>query len=557
MAKLFITLYLMVIASFGVFAVYVGSISYFGEMIGEGAIIDKKISKGTFMLLNNSLDGLSKAQIDKLLEQYKRLFGNEFKLLESSELDLDEGDLNQLNKNKFISIDEIKTYDNISDRIKDDEDKVTIYYSKRPNSTQVWRVEVDYNLDLSINEKGIFTKIVSGNFSNGMMFLIQSKLSPSAPTEWEKTINELQPSFGLPLKLTTLKDIPQGLDDRELILSSLKKNKAVNISQGTKFATFAKQIPNSNKLLQVGPIEVPWYIRNMPLLFVLAFGLSFATTLFIWIWPLWSNLMRLQKASDEFGAGEYDTRIPLKKLSPIKKVTQAFNGMAEQTQRSIRSQKELTSAVSHELRTPVARMRFALEMLNASDNKGDKTRYINAITEDINELDLLLEELLSYARFDQKDLQLNPSLIKIIPWINNSMEKLMPLAGNKELRYLVKDIKVDETNHFEPRLLSRVLDNLVQNGLRYAKSKVKVTFKRDDDIYLLIVEDDGEGIPEDKRDNIFDAFSRIDASRDRASGGFGLGLAIVDRIAKAHKGSVSVQSSYLGGARFEVRIPKI
>ena len=72
---------------------------------------------------------------------------------------------------------------------------------------------------------------------------------------------------------------------------------------------------------------------------------------------------------------------------------------------------------------------------------------------------------------------------------------------------------------------------------------------------MLIVEDDGEGIPEDKRKTIFDAFSRIDASRDRASGGFGLGLAIVDRIVKAHLGSILINDSPLGGARFEVRIP--
>ena len=555
MAKLFITLYLMVLASFGVFAFYVGSISFFGETIGEGALIEEKVSKGTFMLLNESLNGLSKLQTEILLTEYRELFGNEFNLLEQSGLRLNERDLSQLKDNKIISIEEERTNKTFIKEM-DEDDEVTILYSKRPNSSQVWRIEMDYEIDLSINETGVFVKIVGGKFPNGMMVLIQSKLLPSVSEEWSSILKELEPSFGLPLKLVDLKTVPHNLKYREQILSSLIQNKTVNISQGTNFATFVKQMPDSQQLLQIGPIEIPWYIRNTPLLFLLAFGLSFATTLLIWIWPLWSNLIKIKQASEEFGAGKYDTRIPLKKFSPIKDVTKAFNSMAEHTQRSIRSQKELTSAVSHELRTPVARMRFALEMLNGSDNSDDKVRYIKAISEDINELDILLEELLSYARFDQNNPELNPSLVKMIPWIEHSMEKLMPLTDGKELRYVVTDIETNESSYFEPRLMTRVLDNLVQNALRYAKSKVKVTFKKVDDNYVLVVEDDGEGIPKEKQEHIFDAFSRIDASRDRASGGFGLGLAIVDRIVKAHQGTVSIHVSYFGGARFEVRLPR-
>jgi two-component system sensor histidine kinase RstB len=266
-------------------------------------------------------------------------------------------------------------------------------------------------------------------------------------------------------------------------------------------------------------------------------------------------LLKIKKAADEFGSGNYNARIPRRWWSPVKKISNAFNAMAEQTQNSIRQQKELTSAVSHELRTPVARMRFALEMLDSSSSKHDKTRFINDINEDINDLDLLLEELLSYARFDQKNHSINPRLEKLIPWLSNSMEKLMSLAGNKVLHYRVEGIGINETSLFDARLMTRALDNLVQNALRYAKHTVEVMLTKDHDNYLLIIEDDGIGISKDKREEIFNAFSRIDTSRDRASGGFGLGLAIVDRIVKAHLGNIIVLDSPLGGARFEIRIP--
>ncbi len=546
----------MVIASFIVFIIYAVSFDYLGGIIGEGALIEEKVSKGTFMLLSDSVEGLNKQQMDKQLKDYKKLFGNGFMLLEQEELSLDEEDLSRLNKMKVVSVEENRIFNNKNKEVLSDLDTATILYFKRRNTTQVWRLELDYDTSISINESGLLLKLVGGKFSNGMMVLLQSKILPKKPQDWPDILSHLQVNFGLPLSLVTINDVPQNLNDKKQIITAIKNDKTVNISQGTEVATFVKKIPNSSQLLQIGPISIPWYVRNMPLLIILAFVLSFATTLFLWLWPLWSNLIQIKKASDKFGAGNYATRISLKKLSPIKNVTKAFNSMAEQTQRSIRSQKELTSAVSHELRTPVARMRFALEMLTASENHDDKVRYINAITEDIDELDLLLEELLSYARFDQNNPQLNPSLVKIIPWINHSMERLLPLAGDKNLQYVVKDIEINESNYFEPRLMSRVLDNLVQNALRYAKNKVKVTFKKVDDSYVLVVEDDGEGIPEDKRENIFDAFSRIDVSRDRASGGFGLGLAIVDRIVKAHQGTVSIHTSYLGGARFEVRLPR-
>ena len=103
--------------------------------------------------------------------------------------------------------------------------------------------------------------------------------------------------------------------------------------------------------------------------------------------------------------------------------------------------------------------------------------------------------------------------------------------------------------------MTRVLDNLVQNGLRYAAERVEVRFSKDQENYRIIVDDDGKGIAENEREKVFEAFSRIDASRDRSSGGFGLGLAIANRIIKAHKGHIVISESNLGGARFEVSWP--
>ena len=206
--------------------------------------------------------------------------------------------------------------------------------------------------------------------------------------------------------------------------------------------------------------------------------------------------------------------------------------MAEQTENGIRSQKELTSAVSHELRTPVARMRFALEMLSNTKDQTKKSRFISDINENIEELDELLEELLSFARLDYTDVSLKITENKIQPWFHQTIERLKPLSKDIKLSHKITNIGTNDSALFEAKLMTRVVDNIIQNALRYARSQVKVSLTKNNKFFQIIIEDDGKGIPHEDRKNIFDAFSRIDTSRDRASGGFGLGLAIAERIIK-------------------------
>jgi two-component system sensor kinase ParS len=109
---------------------------------------------------------------------------------------------------------------------------------------------------------------------------------------------------------------------------------------------------------------------------------------------------------------------------------------------------------------------------------------------------------------------------------------------------------------FDPVLMARALGNLLQNAKRYTRSEIKITFSRDNGCYQLKVDDDGAGIPEDQRERIFDAFRRLDASRDRGTGGYGLGLSIVQRITYWHGGDVSVADSPSGGASLIMRWPE-
>ena len=564
MSRLFITLYLVVLSSFVLLLFFINGITLLGEVLPGSRDIEERITKGSFMLLDRSIDGLDQQQTTDLVEQYQKKFGQYFDLIELQKLPLEEDEIERLQKGEIvesteedeiveIEVEYIKSTDN-------EPQEPDFIYKKVANSNWVWRINLDTDVDYTINNFTLHTTVNPGRYTNGMMYLIESYLIKHTEDQWLQKINELKPDFGILVSLSEKTDLLASLEGKQGWHSRVIGGDVVNITQESDYATFVKIIPDSSKVIQIGPIEIPWVHKYLIHLLILSFVLAFAITLFLWARPLWSSLIKIKQAADEFGSGNYSARVPYKKRSPIATISKAFNAMAERTQRSIRSHKELTSAVSHELRTPVARMRFALEMLSATNDENDKQRFVNDINKDIDELDLLLEELLTYARFDQDDSTLKLSEEKLIPWINASMNKLMPLAKGTEkiLNYQVQGIGVSETAKLEARLMSRVLDNLVQNALRYSHQRVEVTLAKDNDDYLLIVEDDGEGIPKMERDHIFDAFSRLDVSRDRASGGFGLGLAIAERIVKGHQGRISIHDSELvdeSGARFEVRFP--
>lgn len=284
-------------------------------------------------------------------------------------------------------------------------------------------------------------------------------------------------------------------------------------------------------------------------------ALAIALVLAVWFWSrlLWLEFVRLKIYAEAFGAGNYAVRLPDCQYSPLTPVMQAFNDMAERTQRGINAQRELTAAISHELRTPVARMRFALDMLASSRNDADRQRHISSMNSDMDELGHLLSELLVYARLEQSRMPaIQWQSVRIQPWFEQCLARLLVLVQSKTLVWSCDTLAADECAHFDPALMRRLLDNLVQNASRYANSRIAVTFAKNVTHYLLQVDDDGGGIPPEERERLFEPFAVMEASRNKENAGVGLGLAIVKRIVEAHAGSAVIETSPLGGARFTV-----
>jgi two-component system OmpR family sensor kinase len=279
-------------------------------------------------------------------------------------------------------------------------------------------------------------------------------------------------------------------------------------------------------------------------------ALALLVPIALWSRAHWQALQTLSRVADDFGAGQLSARARMGSSSAVYPLAMRMNAMAERIQGLLESQKNLLHSVSHELRTPIARLEFAMELLAARTDDPQLTRRIEAMEGDLAELNELVGELLSMSKLDNAQ---GPqrALFEVEPMLRECSGGLHPRPAELVLDLGQKLGSLDG----DRRLLARAVGNLLRNAQKYAARQVKLAAHRNDGLVEIAVEDDGPGIPEDERERIFEPFYRLDRSRDRATGGFGLGLSIARKAVVLHGGSLSVERSALGGARFVIRVP--
>ncbi len=383
----------------------------------------------------------------------------------------------------------------------------------------------------------------------GIFYMVESDLDGYAEDQWTQRISSLKPNFGFPLNLRKGGDIALGEEARDQLAAGL-------IVVQEKGEMFYQKVGTTGGVLAVGPIkdlenDEVWLEAILWVPIVLIVGVLTV----LWAMPFWFKLRRISTAAIAFGNGQFETRARVPRRSSLAPLAAAFNSMAERIQQLIDTQKELTSAISHELRTPISRARFSLEMLEDTRKDAERRHYLAEILKDIDELDDLVDESLTYARFDRETPTITWQPCALAPWLQDIAGKA--LRGHPSIVFRCHNrLASPETEvHLEPRYMGRAIGNLIQNAARHAEYQIEVTLIAAGDECEIHVDDDGAGILESDRERIFQAFTRLDNSRNRTSGGFGLGLAIVQRVVTWHGGQVQVTDSPLGGARFTIRWP--
>lgn len=373
--------------------------------------------------------------------------------------------------------------------------------------------------------------------------------------EWEALVENTGKRYELPLKLITL----SAFDAMEHEDHQVLKDESIHVYYYNEMAILHYLIPNTESVITLGPAKMPTRpnIKAVYRVLILAF---FGIIIFIWLWPISRDLEQLKKATSEFGQGNFNASVPMAKSTMVAPMVKSFNMMAERIKRLIEAHKELTSAVSHELRTPLARSKFALQMLSTVQDDEKKAKYQQQINSDICELEELINEMLIYASFDSDRPELSFTNENIHELVSKQIDNHKQLANNIEFIDNAPNLSAICDNHF----IDRALNNFISNAIKYGGGNVRVTISKEpllnsskakNELCCISVEDDGTGVSDEFKAVIFDAFSRGDQSRNRETGGFGLGLAIVARIMEWHQGSASVADSELGGATFTLTWP--
>lgn len=250
-------------------------------------------------------------------------------------------------------------------------------------------------------------------------------------------------------------------------------------------------------------------------------------------------LRRLAIAADRFGKGRSFSALRPEGAIEIRKLTQAFTSMRDRLHKQLTQRTEMLAGVSHDLRTPLTRMSLQLAMMPSSPE-------IQELQKDVAEMNKMLEGYLTFARGEGQEEAIETD-------INSLLEKAISSRAD-----LKKSVQYQETSLppllVKPQALKRCLTNLINNATRYGK-KVWVNAYVDHDTLIIAVEDNGPGIAEDKRDEVFKPFFRLDSSRNAATGGVGLGLTIAQDVAHNHGGKIVLDSSPKGGLKASLILP--
>ncbi|MFL2876203.1 MAG: ATP-binding protein [Candidatus Pelagibacter sp.] len=249
-------------------------------------------------------------------------------------------------------------------------------------------------------------------------------------------------------------------------------------------------------------------------------------------------LVKLAKAAERFGKGDYVNDFRASGSQEIRKAAFEFDRMAKRINRHLNQRAEMLSGISHDLRTPLTRLKLQLAMLKQKDVS-------EKMSKDIDEMEKMLNDYLQFAKTQSQESTITINL-------NNLLTSIKKNFNNEKISYIDNEEKIELKGR--PIALKRSFENIIQNGLTYG-DKVSVSTQKGKKRALVIIEDNGPGIPEDQYKNVFKPFFRLDKSRSLNQSGVGLGLAIVEDIINSHGGSIQLGKSRSNGLLVKITLP--
>jgi signal transduction histidine kinase len=272
------------------------------------------------------------------------------------------------------------------------------------------------------------------------------------------------------------------------------------------------------------------------------------------IWLVVGRAMKpvevVRRAVADISENDLDERLPSPRSGDeLDRLVQTMNQMLQRLQLAMKRERRFIADASHELRSPIATIRAALETNDRAMGGLERSRAVALSA--VQHLDFMAEGLLTLDSIRGPEGGSSPRPVDIDELV---LQQVDALRKSTSLAIDASSVSGGQVMARELDMM-RVVENLSSNAVRHAESRIVYSLSEHGDHVLLVVTDDGPGIPESMRTMVFERFARIDSARNRNNGGVGLGLAIVSEVVKAYGGQVWVETAGSRGARFVVRLP--
>ena len=248
-------------------------------------------------------------------------------------------------------------------------------------------------------------------------------------------------------------------------------------------------------------------------------------------------ITKLAEASEKFGKGEDVEDYRPSGALEIRKAGLEFDRMRKRILRHLNQRSEMLSGISHDLRTPLTRIKLQLAFIKDKE-------ITNKLSKDVDEMEKMLNEYLQFSRsnFTEKSEKFNLS------------ELIMSIVKKYENKNILVDQKTEVFFSGRKNLIQRSINNLLDNAINFSKN-IKVTQQKIKRSILILVEDDGPGIPSSEYENVFKPFYKVDKSRNQTKSSVGLGLSIASDIVRSHGGNIELGKSEMGGLKIKIVLP--
>lgn len=261
------------------------------------------------------------------------------------------------------------------------------------------------------------------------------------------------------------------------------------------------------------------------------------------------ELQNIIHVVEQLGDGHLNKRIPPLQSPSLMNMRSVINLMAARLENMIMKNKDMLRGMAHEFRTPLARMKLEITLLEQAE-KQEKSDYLTKLYNNVDHMGKLSDAVLAYARASHTTMTLNREMVDTSSWIDRVIERV-----NDHPDYHISietDIKL-ESIYIDPKFMDLVLENLLNNAAKYGADTARLTVKNQANAAVITVEDNGKGIPDNQKAEIFLPFVRLKGN-DNVSG-FGIGLSFVQAVVEMHNGSIKVMDNDMGGVTFLISLP--